>query len=116
MGFRDCVYVCTCERVCVQVCVHVRVCVCLGGGGGRGELSSAISHTTWIAITLTQTIVLRLQPPYLAHAVPLSRLAACVNAAMWLVLCILYLNVHFDFLVSLPREPCIKNTCAFVVF
>ncbi len=78
------------------MCVHVSVCVykyecacacvCVfgGGGGGRGELSTAISHTPWIAITLTQTIVLRLQPPYLAHAVPLSRLAACVNAAMWL--------------------------------
>ncbi len=71
--------------MCTSMSVHVCVCVCLGGGG-RGELSSAISHTTWIAITLTQTIVLRLQPPYLAHAVPLSRLAACVNAAMWLEL------------------------------
>ncbi len=48
--------------------------------------SQYLSHTTWIAITLTQTILLRLQPPYLAYAVPLSRLATCVNVAMWLEL------------------------------
>ena len=32
-----CVCVCVCVHMCVPVCVHA--CVCVGGGGGRGEVS-----------------------------------------------------------------------------